>query len=147
MDRVTASVLNSVHLWPNVFLQPASFLPRERNPLAAERQTSVQELVHRLIDGMRAHKYQRLDAVSRQNIGRSLTDAAADDRIGARQHVNESSMSSARVGGPTAELARRDGAILNLQDQKRGAARQMLANGDAIGSSDADYGRGHEALG
>jgi len=121
-------------------------LAAEAGSLIREAEASGQKSVDCFIDGVRSVQNQRRDAVSSQHIGSALADSAAYYSVRSEQHFREACVAAARVGGPAAKSAGDNGAVLNLQDQKGGAAGQVAANGDAIGSRDGDSGGSHETL-
>jgi hypothetical protein len=53
---------------------------------------------------------------------------------------------SAGIGEPAAKRTGDDSAILNFKNQEGRAARQMVANGDAIDRRNGDSGWSHEIL-
>src|SRR5271165_6453768 len=121
-------------------------LMAKADALVCKTEASRQESVHGLIDGVRSVKHQRFDAMGGERIDRPLSNAPANHRVGAGQQIEKAAMIAAGIGGTAAKSTGNDGAVLNLQDQKRGAAGQMAANRDTVGSGYGDSGRSHEVL-
>jgi hypothetical protein len=118
----------------------------EADAVRGEREASGEKSVDGIVDGVRSIQHQRFNSVGGEHVGGVLADAAAHHGIGPSQHFDKPGVISAGIGEPAAKRTGDDSAILNFKNQEGRAARQMVANGDAIDRRNGDSGWSHEIL-
>jgi hypothetical protein len=97
-------------------------------------------LLRRVVNGATSGCYHGLDPVRAEGIERALTDAAADHGVAAFQHLNETLVIAAGPKVAGADGAGNDAPVLDAQDDKSRALRQVAAKGHAIGRGNGNLG-------
>jgi len=115
----------------------ASSVAEADAPVAGD-QLAAQVQRHRLLDGMLGGGDDRRDSVSRERIGRPLSDAAAKHRAATLQELHKTPVVAAGIRSPFPNRPGSHLAVPDLQDHEGGAPRQMFAHRNSIACADSN---------
>ena len=83
------------------------------------------------------------NALCREGVRRSLSDAPADHRITAFENAREAGVVATPIAAAFADASTYDLALEHIENQKSGAPRQVIAHGNAVRGSNR---KSHEQL-